>query len=130
MEYSVAVHKDREPMDQSRAWLSTEEVAARVGMTAEWVRQQVMAGRLNARVYRTGTRTTYRIRDIDVVLFIERWSVSTDEPGWEEAIERSHDPRTSGVGGRGRRDPPATLGGFASTRSTGMFPKRGWLGSG
>lgn len=45
-------------------WFGTEEVARRLGMGSEWVRRQVIAGRLRAVVYRTapGSRSIYRIK--------------------------------------------------------------------
>lgn len=53
-------------------------------MTPEWVRRQILAGRLRARVFKTGGRVTYRIRDIDLRRFLERWSRLTDDPNWED----------------------------------------------
>lgn len=69
-------------------WLSTEQVGLRVGMTAEWVRRQVVAGRLLARVFRTGSRVTYRIRENDLRHFLMVWSIPTDDPDWEDFIEQ------------------------------------------
>lgn len=63
-----------EPMAESVAWLSTEEAAARVGMTAEWVRRQINAGRLRATVWETGARRTYRIQERDWVAFLGSYS--------------------------------------------------------
>lgn len=48
-------------MDNS-GWMSTDQAAAEVGMTTEWVRRQIASGRLEAVVYATGRRRTFRIR--------------------------------------------------------------------
>lgn len=69
--------------DGDSNWLSTEQVARRVGMTPEWVRRQIVAGRLRARVFRTGDRPTYRIGEQDFRRFMRQWSVRTDDPDWE-----------------------------------------------
>lgn len=69
-------------------WLSTEEIARLVGMTPEWVRLQVVAGRLPARVFATGRRVTYRISETDLLLFLARWSARTDDPDWEAFMDR------------------------------------------
>lgn len=57
--------------------------AARVGMTAEWVRRQIVLQRLRATVFETGKRRTYRISEHDWSLFLSRYSARTDDPGWE-----------------------------------------------
>lgn len=43
-------------------YLSTEQAAREVGFTPEWVRKQIVGGRLVATVFDTGRRRTYRIR--------------------------------------------------------------------
>lgn len=63
-----------------RIWLSTEEAAGRVGMTGEWVRRQIVAGRLRATAFETGRRRTYRIRADDWDRFLARYSSRTDDP--------------------------------------------------
>lgn len=65
-------------------WLSTEQVTERVGMTAEWVRRQILAERLRAVLYRTGLRPTYRIREADLNQFMKTWSATKDRPEWED----------------------------------------------
>ncbi len=62
-----------------RTWLSTEEAARRVGMTGEWVRRQILAGRLSATAFETGRRRTYRIRSDDWARFLARYSTRTDD---------------------------------------------------
>ena len=64
-------------------WLGTEEVGRRLGMSSEWVRRQVIAGRLRAVVYRTnpGSRSTYRIRADWIRAFQARFTI---EPGADE----------------------------------------------
>lgn len=57
-------------------WLSTEDVARLTGMSPDWVRRQIAAGRLVARVWRVGARSTIRIRQADVDAFVARYSVS------------------------------------------------------
>jgi excisionase family DNA binding protein len=63
-----------------RAWLSTEEAAREVGMTSEWVRKQIGAGRLVAYVWATGERRTYRIRRADWSSFLTAYSGRADDP--------------------------------------------------
>lgn len=71
-------------MDSQRGrWLSTEEAASSIGMTTEWVRDQIVSGRLPATVYSTGKRRTYRIRAEDWTQFLARYSRRTDDPDWE-----------------------------------------------
>jgi hypothetical protein len=52
-------------------------------MTGEWVRRQVIAGRLRALVFRTGSRSTYRISEADLGRFMKEWTVATDNPDWD-----------------------------------------------
>lgn len=66
----------------NQAWLSTEQAAAQIGMTGEWVRRQIVAGRLRATVYRTGRRRTYRIRADHWSAFLARYSEGSNRgPG-------------------------------------------------
>jgi hypothetical protein len=67
-------------------WLSTEQIGERIGMTAEWVRRQVLAGRLRGVAFRTGNRATYRIREVDLRRFLKDWSVTSDRPEWEDFL--------------------------------------------
>ena len=60
-------------------WMSTEDVAREAGMTTEWVRRQIQAGRLGARVWSTGRRSTYRIRRSDWLQFRALFSRRSDE---------------------------------------------------
>lgn len=48
-------------MTNEKRWLTTEEAATEVGMTSEWVRKQIAAGRLDAQVWATGRRRTFRV---------------------------------------------------------------------
>jgi hypothetical protein len=76
-------------------WLSTEQIAERIGMTGEWVRRQVLAGRLKAVVFRTASRATYRVRETDLREFLSKWSVTHDRPEWEDfRTGLPVDPRT------------------------------------
>jgi hypothetical protein len=57
-------------------WLSTEVAAGLIGgVTPRWVRIQIEAGRLRARVLLTGSRHTYRIRGEDLDAFLEEYVV-------------------------------------------------------
>lgn len=63
-------------------WYSTEEAAQAVGgVSTRWIRVQIEAGRLRARVLLTGQRATYRIRASDLLEFIRTYIV-------EDARER------------------------------------------
>jgi Helix-turn-helix domain len=61
-------------MSYQAKWLSTQEVATRLGMSSEWVRRQVLAGRLKAVVYRTTSRAVYRISETSLADFRRRFS--------------------------------------------------------
>jgi excisionase family DNA binding protein len=56
-------------------WLSTEDAARATGMSPDWIRRQIAAGRLPARVWRVGQRPTIRIRRRDLDAFIRGFSV-------------------------------------------------------
>ena len=62
-------------MGDIERWLSTEDVAREVGMGPDWVRRQIAEGRLTARVWRVGERSTIRIRRRDLDAFVRRYSV-------------------------------------------------------
>lgn len=64
-------------------WFGTEEVGRRLGMGSEWVRRQVIAGRLRAVVYRMkpGSPSIYRIKDGWIREFQARFIV---KPGSDE----------------------------------------------
>lgn len=57
--------------------------AVRVGMTAEWVRRQIVLKRLRATAFETGKRRTYRINERDWSAFLARYTTRTDDPTWE-----------------------------------------------
>lgn len=61
-------------MSKPERWLSTEEFAREIGMSPDWVRRQVAAGRLAARVWQVGKRSTIRIRRTDADDFTRRFS--------------------------------------------------------
>jgi hypothetical protein len=63
-------------------WISTEQAGASIGMSSEWVRQQIEAKRLRAYCYETGARRTYRIRTDDWERFLVRYRKCTDDPDW------------------------------------------------
>ena len=70
-------------MTKQLLWLTTEEAASRAGMTAEWVRQQIIKRRLPATVWDFGGRRTYRIQVEDWRAFLARYSRHTDDPDWQ-----------------------------------------------
>jgi hypothetical protein len=70
-------------MSKRPVFLSCETAGASVGMTGEWCRRQIKAGRLRATAFETGRRRTYRIRSDDWAAFLARYSARTDDPGWE-----------------------------------------------
>ena len=61
-------------MTDGNEWLGTEDAARELGMTPDWVRAQIKAGRLKARTWKTGQRPTIRIRRTDLNEFIRRHS--------------------------------------------------------
>ena len=61
-------------MTDGNEWLGTEEAARQLGMTPDWVRDQISAGRLKARTWMTGRRSTIGIRRVDLDEFIRRHS--------------------------------------------------------
>lgn len=70
-------------MTKRVTWLTTEEAASQVGMTAEWVRQQIVKRRLRATVWGFGGRRTYRIHVDHWRAFLARYSRDTEDPSWE-----------------------------------------------
>ena len=61
-------------MTGDKEWLGTEDAARELGMTPDWVRAQIKAGRLKARTWKTGCRPTIRIRRADLDEFVRRHS--------------------------------------------------------
>lgn len=61
-------------MTDAKQWVGTEQAARELGMTPAWVRAQVRSGRLKARTWRTGVRSTIRIQRGDLDEFIRRHS--------------------------------------------------------
>ena len=60
-------------------------------MTPRWIRKQIDADRLPARVLTTGRRATYRIRASDLAAFRDRWIIEAPSVS---AIRRvTHDER-------------------------------------
>ena len=64
-------------------YLTCEQAASQVGMTAEWVRQQIVKRRLQATVWDFGGRRTYRIHVAHWRAFLARYSHNTEDPNWE-----------------------------------------------
>lgn len=76
----------RETSGRSDPWASTEDAARLIGgVTPRWVRGQIEARRLRARVLLTGRRVTYRIRLDDLDQFIERYVVD-DASIWMDGV--------------------------------------------
>lgn len=72
-------------MNTTDRFLGTEEVSQQLGMSPEWVRRQVQAGRLRARVFTVGGRPTYRFQQSAVDAFLHAHSVEYGgEPGGRE----------------------------------------------
>ncbi len=67
-------------MTTTLRWMSTEQAALEAGMTTEWVRRQISAGRLDAVAFETGRRRTYRISTDAWERFLGRFSHSTRSP--------------------------------------------------
>lgn len=66
------------PPERPPQWLSTEQAGASVGLSSQWVRRQIAAGRLRAYAYVTGSRRTYRIRVDDWQRFLATYQRRTD----------------------------------------------------
>jgi hypothetical protein len=61
-------------MNTTERWLSTEDAARFIGgVSSRWVRVQIDAGRLPARALMTGLRPTYRIRLVDLQVFMRTY---------------------------------------------------------
>lgn len=52
-----------------KQWLSTGEIARRVGFSERWVLRQIECGRLRATAFTPGRKVTYRIRLADFEAF-------------------------------------------------------------
>jgi excisionase family DNA binding protein len=71
-----AGHRDMEP-----DWLSTGDIAERVGYTVRWVERQIANGRLVAIAYDGGARRTFRVRREDFARFwLEYFHDARTEP--------------------------------------------------
>ena len=68
-------------MSTTDRYLGTEEVSQQLGMSPEWVRRQVQAGRLGARVFTIGGRPTYRFTQGNIDEFLARFSVEARGDG-------------------------------------------------
>jgi hypothetical protein len=66
--------------DTTDAWLSTEQAGREVGMSSEWIRRQITAGRLSAFVFVTGNRRTFRIARRDWSAFLSAYRGRADDP--------------------------------------------------
>ena len=64
-------------------WLTPEAAGRSCGMSAQWAREQIQAGRLVATAWVTGRRVSYRIRREDWHAFLARYGRRTDDQGWD-----------------------------------------------
>jgi Helix-turn-helix domain len=72
-------------MVQRMEWLSTEQAARELGLvSARWVRRQIDAGRLRARVLATSEHVTYRIARSDLEAFAKLYLRDTWDPDWRD----------------------------------------------
>ena len=68
-------------MSTPERFLGSEEVSQQLGMSPEWTRRQVQAGRLRARVFTIGGRPTYRFTQSAVDEFLVRFSIDARGDG-------------------------------------------------
>lgn len=80
-------------MSTPERYLGSDEVSQQVGMSSEWTRRQVLAGRLAARVFTIGGRPTYRFTQAAVDEFLARFSIEAKGDGRPVALERPDDER-------------------------------------
>lgn len=66
----------------TRRWISTTDAAADIGMTAEWIREQIYEQRLPAWFTSTGRRRVYRIRIEDWRAFLDRYHHRSEGVDW------------------------------------------------
>jgi len=67
-------HGRRQTTTHMDQWIGTEEAAREIGgVTARWLRMQILNGNLPARTLLTGRRVTYRIRRSDLKVFMARF---------------------------------------------------------
>ena len=67
----------------TREWISTTQAAAEIGMSDEWVRQQIKAGRLRATVVDGDARRLYRISRVDWQEYRSRRFIPSTEYDWD-----------------------------------------------
>lgn len=58
-------------------WLSTKQIALKLGMTSEWVRREIVAGRLSATYYDGRGRRTYRVHQSDLRTYLRQYQRET-----------------------------------------------------
>jgi excisionase family DNA binding protein len=63
-------------------WMSTEEIAGELGLSPRTIRRHIQEGRLRARAYVVGGRSTYRVQRSDLDAFLMRFARDTFEPEW------------------------------------------------
>lgn len=81
-------------MSTPERYLGSDEVSQQIGMSPEWVRRQVQAGRLRARVFTAGGRPTYRFTQSAVDAFLARFSIEARGDGARIDLDMGNDPAT------------------------------------
>lgn len=74
-------------MSTTDRYLGSEEVSQQLGMSPEWVRRQVLAGRLAGRIFTIGGRPTYRFTQNAIDEFLARYSVEARGDGTPVDLE-------------------------------------------
>lgn len=72
------------PLLPHRAWFSTAEVAAAIGMSPSFVRDRIERGELPARAWISGRRVVYRVRRVD----LEAWIARSSGEAFDRRLDR------------------------------------------
>ena len=111
-----------------RDWISTTRAARDVGMSDEWIRQQIRSGRLKAMILEGVERRTFRISRSDWLEFRSRWCVPSTDFDWDAGeierddrrVERSR-PNGPSIAATARRRPHRREGDVAISGPSGLF---------
>jgi hypothetical protein len=68
-------------MDDGETWLSTEQASKIFGMRPEWVRDELVAGRLRGRVFVNRGRPTYRVPVSAIAEYLARYTIESRGDG-------------------------------------------------
>lgn len=66
-------------------YLSTPEAAREIGMSSQWIRDQIDRGLLPAIAVSTGVRKVYRIRKADWKRFLDTYRGPADDPRFDRS---------------------------------------------